>query len=178
MATGTALLGILVNVLTLVGMVAIMLYVNWRFTLIGLSVAIYGKVFEEIDRLLYPSGHPYSWQVIGSMEDLSAASYEDVVEFFKTYYAPGNASLVVAGDIDGGGPSIVTIRADRLGDRLDRRIVQVGRNHARAIRCEKCRDCAPNCPRRTGHDDHFSFKRCPTIHALPQSWPCLPAGAG
>jgi len=60
----------------------------------------YGKVFEEIDRLLYPPGHPYSWQVIGSMEDLSAASYEDVVEFFKKYYAPGNASLVVAGDID------------------------------------------------------------------------------
>ncbi len=60
----------------------------------------YGKVFEEIDRLLYPPGHPYSWQVIGSMEDLSAASYDDVVEFFKRYYAPGNASLVVAGDID------------------------------------------------------------------------------
>jgi zinc protease len=60
----------------------------------------YGKVFEAIDALLYPPGHPYSWQVIGSMEDLSAASYEDVVEFFKRYYAPGNASLVVAGDID------------------------------------------------------------------------------
>jgi len=60
----------------------------------------YGKAFEEIDALLYPPSHPYSWQVIGSMEDLSAASYEDVVEFFKKYYAPGNASLVVAGDID------------------------------------------------------------------------------
>ncbi len=60
----------------------------------------YGKAFEEIDRLLYPPGHPYSWQTIGSMEDLSAASHADVVEFFKTYYAPGNASLVVAGDID------------------------------------------------------------------------------
>ena len=60
----------------------------------------YGKVSEELDKLLFPPGHPYSWQVIGSMEDLSAASYEDVVEFFKRYYAPGNASLVVAGDID------------------------------------------------------------------------------
>jgi len=60
----------------------------------------YGKAFEEMDKLLYPPDHPYSWQVIGSMEDLSAASYEDVLEFFKTYYAPGNASLVVAGDID------------------------------------------------------------------------------
>ena len=60
----------------------------------------YGKASEEIDKLLYPPTHPYSWQVIGSMEDLSAARYEDVVEFFKRYYAPGNASLVVAGDLD------------------------------------------------------------------------------
>lgn len=60
----------------------------------------YGQASEAIDALLFPAGHPYSWQVIGSMEDLSAASYADVVEFFKTYYAPGNASLVVAGDID------------------------------------------------------------------------------
>jgi zinc protease len=49
---------------------------------------------------LYPPDHPYHWPVIGSMEDLSAARYEDVVEFFKKYYTPGNASLVVAGDIN------------------------------------------------------------------------------
>ena len=60
----------------------------------------YGKASEAIDTLLFPAGHPYSWQVIGSMEDLSAASYTDVVECFRKYYAPGNASLVVAGDID------------------------------------------------------------------------------
>ena len=62
--------------------------------------APYGMAQIEIDRLLYPEGHPYRWPTIGYMEDLTAASYEDVVEFFKTYYAPGNASLVVAGDID------------------------------------------------------------------------------
>ena len=50
--------------------------------------------------MLYPKTHPYSWPVIGSMEDLSAATLPDVVEFFKTYYSPNNASLVVAGDID------------------------------------------------------------------------------
>ena len=50
--------------------------------------------------MLYPEGHPYRWPVIGYMEDLTAASYEDVVEFFKRFYAPSNASLVVAGDID------------------------------------------------------------------------------
>ncbi|HTY59993.1 MAG TPA: pitrilysin family protein [Bacteroidota bacterium] len=49
---------------------------------------------------LYPPDHPYHWPTIGSMADLSAASYEDVVNFFRTYYLPNNASLVVAGDID------------------------------------------------------------------------------
>ena len=60
----------------------------------------YGLASIEIDEMVYPEGHPYRWPTIGYMEDLSAASYENVVEFFKKYYAPGNASLVVAGDID------------------------------------------------------------------------------
>ena len=62
--------------------------------------APYGRASLELFSLLYPKTHPYSWPTIGSMEDLSAASHEDVVQFFKTYYAPNNASLVVAGDID------------------------------------------------------------------------------
>ncbi len=62
--------------------------------------APYGMASIEIDKMLYPEGHPYRWPVIGYMEDLTAASYEDVVEFFKKYYQPANASLVVAGDID------------------------------------------------------------------------------
>jgi zinc protease len=53
-----------------------------------------------LTEMLYPEGHPYHWPVIGYMPDLTAASYDDVVAFFKTYYAPANASLVVAGDID------------------------------------------------------------------------------
>lgn len=64
--------------------------------------APYGKVYLELPSLLYPKGHPYSWPTIGSMDDLSAASYADVVEFFKTYYTPNNASLVIAGDVDPG----------------------------------------------------------------------------
>ena len=60
----------------------------------------YGQASIELDKMLWPPNHPYSWPTIGYMEDLTAASYEDVVEFFKTYYAPNNASLVVAGDID------------------------------------------------------------------------------
>src|SRR5687767_534913 len=60
----------------------------------------YGMASLEMDKMLWPSGHPYSWPTIGYMEDLTAASHEDVVNFFKTYYAPNNASLVIAGDID------------------------------------------------------------------------------
>jgi zinc protease len=60
----------------------------------------YGRAFLTLSEMLYPKNHPYSWPTIGSMEDLSAATHEDVAEFFRTYYAPNNASLVVAGDID------------------------------------------------------------------------------
>jgi zinc protease len=60
----------------------------------------YGMASLELDRMLWPANHPYSWPVIGHMEDLTAARHEDVVEFFEKYYAPNNASLVIAGDID------------------------------------------------------------------------------
>ncbi len=59
----------------------------------------YGTVWDHITRGTYPPGHPYSWPVIGSMEDLNAASLDDVREWFKTYYGPSNAVLVVAGDV-------------------------------------------------------------------------------
>ena len=60
----------------------------------------YGLAFETILAALYPKEHPYAWPTIGSMADLSAASLEDVKTFFRTYYAPNNASLVIAGDFD------------------------------------------------------------------------------
>jgi zinc protease len=60
----------------------------------------YGTADVVLGEMLYPKGHPYHWPVIGYMEDLTAASYDDVVQFFKQYYAPSNASLVVAGDLD------------------------------------------------------------------------------
>ncbi|MFK7846651.1 MAG: M16 family metallopeptidase [Rhodothermales bacterium] len=60
----------------------------------------YGKVYSTIIENTYPKGHPYSWSVIGSMDDLNAAALEDVHEWFKTYYGPNNATLVIAGDID------------------------------------------------------------------------------
>ena len=60
----------------------------------------YGLFTELSAGALYPAGHPYSWAPIGSMEDLSAATLEDVESFFRRYYAPNNASIVVAGDVD------------------------------------------------------------------------------
>ena len=60
----------------------------------------YGKAWGQMAQDTFPQGHPYSWSVIGSMEDLDAASLEDVTEWFKTYYGPSNAVLVLAGDID------------------------------------------------------------------------------
>jgi zinc protease len=60
----------------------------------------YGTAEERMQELLWPTGHPYHHSTIGSMEDLSAASMDDVSSFFATYYAPNNAVLTVAGDFD------------------------------------------------------------------------------
>ncbi|MEO6583038.1 MAG: pitrilysin family protein, partial [Ferruginibacter sp.] len=59
------------------------------------------SVAEELTtKSTYPAGHPYSWTVIGSMDDLNAASIPDVKDWFKSYYGPNNAVVVVAGDVD------------------------------------------------------------------------------
>jgi zinc protease len=60
----------------------------------------YGTAVEVIFQNLFPKGHPYSWHIIGSMEDLERATLEDVHEFFRTYYRPNNCVLTVAGDFD------------------------------------------------------------------------------
>ncbi len=60
----------------------------------------YGHTNHVIDRTLYPDGHPYDWQVIGSLADLEGAELADVVDFHSKWYGPNNATLVVAGDID------------------------------------------------------------------------------
>jgi zinc protease len=60
----------------------------------------YGRVGEILSAAMYPPTHPYSWSVIGSMEDLSAASEEDVKSFFRLYYAPNNAIMTIVGDFD------------------------------------------------------------------------------
>jgi zinc protease len=59
----------------------------------------YGKMFITMAENTFPKGHPYSWSVIGSMDDLNAASLDDVKDWFRTYYGPANAVLVIAGDV-------------------------------------------------------------------------------
>ena len=66
----------------------------------GIDNQPYGRVDEILAAATYPKGHPYSWPVIGSMQDLSAASEEDVKSFFRLYYAPNNAILTIVGDFD------------------------------------------------------------------------------
>jgi zinc protease len=59
----------------------------------------YAIAEELVTKNTYPAGHPYSWTVIGAMEDLNAASLEDVKDWFKSYYGPNNAVIVIAGDV-------------------------------------------------------------------------------
>jgi zinc protease len=66
----------------------------------GVDNQPYGHNDFVIDRALYPEGHPYRWQVIGELQDLDAANLADVKAFHERWYGPGNATLVVAGDID------------------------------------------------------------------------------
>ena len=66
----------------------------------GVENQPYGQAFITLSETLFPKGHPYHWPTIGYMDDLTAASYDDVTDFFKQYYGPNNATLVVAGDID------------------------------------------------------------------------------
>ncbi|MBU1100714.1 MAG: insulinase family protein [Bacteroidetes bacterium] len=60
----------------------------------------YGRSWEILFSSVYPESHPYSWPTIGWMEDIKSYNLDDVKNFFKKYYVPNNASLVVAGDID------------------------------------------------------------------------------
>jgi len=62
--------------------------------------APYGPSSLALLNSLFPEGHPYNGAVIGSMQDLTAASLSDVTEFFRQYYAPSNATLCIAGDLD------------------------------------------------------------------------------
>ena len=77
----------------------------------------YGLASERIHELLYPPDHPYHWPVIGYMDDIAAATLDDVREFFVTHYAPSNAVLTLAGSFD---PDDALARAERWFGALER----------------------------------------------------------
>jgi len=60
----------------------------------------YGHTSYVVKKNIYPEGHPYNWEVIGSFEDLQSATLQDIRDFFTTWYGPNNATLVIAGDFD------------------------------------------------------------------------------
>lgn len=66
----------------------------------GVDNQPYGHTTYVINKNVYPEGHPYSWTVIGEMEDLKNATLEDVKNFYNSFYGPNNATLVIAGDFD------------------------------------------------------------------------------
>jgi zinc protease len=66
----------------------------------GVDNAPYGHANYVVDKNMYPAGHPYNWQVIGSLEDLQNATLQDVKDFYNRWYVPNNATLVIAGDFD------------------------------------------------------------------------------
>ncbi len=74
----------------------------------------YGRAWETLAAMVYPAGHPYSWPVIGSMTDLSAATLEDTREFFRRYYAPNNATIVVAGAVRA--PEVLALARTYFGE--------------------------------------------------------------
>lgn len=92
----------------------------------------FGRVRDYIAANTYPSGHPYSWNPIGSMEDLDAASLDSVRHWFETYYGPSNAVLVIAGDVD---PQVVKKQVEFYfgaippGPPLGRANVWIARRH-------------------------------------------------
>lgn len=66
----------------------------------GVDNVPYGHTWYVIDKNLYPEGHPYNWQVIGSLEDLQNAKLQDVKDFYNRWYVPNNVTLTIAGDFD------------------------------------------------------------------------------
>jgi len=60
----------------------------------------YGRAFERLQEMTYAEPHPYHWPILGYMEDIAAATLEDVARFFASYYVPNNAVLSLAGDFD------------------------------------------------------------------------------
>ena len=94
----------------------------------------YGLAEEALVQTLFPKGHPYYGNVIGSHEDIQAVKLDDVNRFFRQYYAPNNASLAIVGDFDVGGDQAARREVLRHAEAWTRRAADQGRDAARSPR--------------------------------------------
>ena len=116
----------------------------------------YGHTNWVIDKNLYPDGHPYSWQVIGELEDLQKATVEDVREFYDRFYGPNNATLVVAGDFE----------KDRVKDLIEKYFGEIKRRQE--VQPLKVQNVNLPVTKRLYHEDNFA-----TAPQLNMVWPTV-----
>ncbi|MEW6743496.1 MAG: pitrilysin family protein [Planctomycetota bacterium] len=118
----------------------------------------YGKADFKVTELMYPPGHPYHIEVIGTHEDLQAATLQNVKDFFATFYVPNNVSLVVAGDFD---PAEVKPLIAKLFGTLPRGADPV---HARAetVLLERAK--------RVTYTDQVQFGRLSLVYHSPEQF--------
>jgi len=118
----------------------------------------YGKADLKVNELMYPPGHPYHIEVIGTHEDLQAATLQDVKDFFAAYYVPDNASLVVAGDFD---PAEIKPLVARLFGTLQRGADPVHRDVEPVVLSEV---------KRVTYTDKVQFSRLSMVYHSPANF--------
>lgn len=119
--------------------------------------APYGFTYDVILKNLYPDGHPYSWSVIGEMEDLKNASLDDVKQFYQKYYGPNNATLVISGDFE----------ADSVKMLVENYFGEI-KAHGEAVKRDPMVPALEN-EVRVYHEDNFA-----NVPELTMVWPVVP----
>jgi predicted Zn-dependent peptidase len=115
----------------------------------------YGSFYEKLMAAVFPAGHPYHHTPIGSMEDLDAASLDDVQSFFRTWYVPDNAVLTVAGDVD----------EQPVIDMVERYFGPI--EHSGALPTQRLRDPGPAVPWREVVPDDVPLERVHVGYRCP-----------
>ena len=118
----------------------------------------YGHTSTVISENLYPAGHPYSWEVIGSLADLDAATLADVKDFYRRWYVPNNVALVIAGDFD-------TAQARRWVEKYFGEFPR-----SAAIPALQPRPAQLTATKKLYHEDNFA-----QLPELTMAWPTVPA---
>jgi zinc protease len=118
----------------------------------------YGHTMAVLGQNLYPADHPYSWQVIGSLEDLDRASLDDVKNFYRRWYVPNNAVLVIAGDFD---PAQARKWVEKYFAEIPR---------GAAVPAMQPKPISLAGPKRLYHEDNFA-----QLPQLTLAWPTVPA---